>query len=309
MNKEQYANMLKDICETHKQGGDVSACIAKYNERYKYVYIYNDSIFKLLFGTPENEPIAVDFLNAVLHLYGSDCIEHLTFVNPAVPAAFNKNITSDIVVADQSLDRIVLEVQHIEDETFKGRLVFYTAKHTVANLVRGQGYHLHSLNLIGLQMFNAFPESKNYLHMVRLKNQENEVFYKKQTITLVEVPKFLKGDYGADNSRFAQWLRVIDGLNEENPTTVQDGSLFALLQEKAKLSIFTEDFLVSEAMKMSDHDYELYVEKKHARAEGLAEGRAEGRAEGAEDKGRKMAEFLRSKGISEDLIAEALAQK
>ncbi len=33
-------------------------------------------------------------------------------------------------------------------------------------------------------------------------------------------------------------------------------------------------------MRMSDHDYELYVEKKKARAEGLAEGHAEGRAEG-----------------------------
>jgi predicted transposase YdaD len=33
-------------------------------------------------------------------------------------------------------------------------------------------------------------------------------------------------------------------------------------------------------MKMSDHNYELYVEKKNARAEGLAEGRAEGRVEG-----------------------------
>ena len=31
---------------------------------------------------------------------------------------------------------------------------------------------------------------------------------------------------------------------------------------------------------MSDHNYELYVEKKNARAEGLAEGRAEGRVEG-----------------------------
>ena len=31
---------------------------------------------------------------------------------------------------------------------------------------------------------------------------------------------------------------------------------------------------------MSDHNYELYVEKKNARAEGLAEGRVEGRAEG-----------------------------
>ncbi|MBS7271735.1 MAG: hypothetical protein KIG97_05070, partial [Fibrobacter sp.] len=45
---------------------------------------------------------------------------------------------------------------------------------------------------------------------------------------------------------------------------------------KAELSKFTEEFLVSEAMKMSDREYELYVEKKHARAEGLEEGRAEG---------------------------------
>ena len=36
-------------------------------------------------------------------------------------------------------------------------------------------------------------------------------------------------------------------------------------------------------MKMSDHNYELYVEKKNARAEGLAEGRAEGRVEGRDD--------------------------
>jgi len=52
---------------------------------------------------------------------------------------------------------------------------------------------------------------------------------------------------------------------------------------------------------MSDREYELYVEKKHARAEGLeegraegreegrAEGRAEGRTEGADAKAREMA--------------------
>ena len=73
--------------------------------------------------------------------------------------------------------------------------------------------------------------------------------------------------------------------------------ILALLHEKAKLCIFTEEFLVSEAKIMSDRNYEMYVEKKHARAEGLAEGRAE------------MAEFLRSKGVSESIIAEALAAK
>ncbi|WP_295057058.1 hypothetical protein [uncultured Fibrobacter sp.] len=54
-------------------------------------------------------------------------------------------------------------------------------------------------------------------------------------------------------------------------------------------------------MKTSDHEYELYVEKKHARAEDHAEGVVEGR--------QQMADFLRAKGISEEIISEALAQK
>ena len=291
MNKGQYAGMLKEIFEIHKQGGDVSACIAKYQERYKYVYIYNDAVIKLLLGVPENEPIAVDFFNAALHLYGSDCIEHLTFVNTELPGAFTKGTVSDIVAEDQRTDRIVLEVQHIDDEAFNGRLVYYTSKHTVAGLSKGQFYNLKSLNLISLQMFVGFPEWKNYLHTIRLKNQDNEIFYKKQTITLVEVPKFLKGGFESDNSRFAQWLRVFDGLNNECPVPVPEGSQYALLQKKAELSKFTEEFLVSEAKKMSDREYELYVEKKHARAEGLAEGRAEGRAEGlAEGRAEGIAE-------------------
>ncbi len=90
---------------------------------------------------------------------------------------------------------------------------------------------------------------------------------------------------------------MIDGLNNENPVPVPEGSLFARLQEKAKLSIFTEEFLVSEAMNMSDRVYEMYVEKKHARAEGLAEGRAEGRAEAID--------ILESLGAPADLIEKA----
>ena len=68
----------------------------------------------------------------------------------------------------------------------------------------------------------------------------------------------------------AQWLRVIDGLNNERPVPVPEGSMFAHLHEKAKLSIFTEEFLVFEAKNMGDRNYEMYVEKKRSRAEGEA---------------------------------------
>ena len=262
--------MLADINETHKAGRDTSACIARYRKQYKFAYIYNDTIFKLLFGNPENERMTVDFLNAVLNLCGSDCIDSLSFVNPAVPGAFSKDIVSDVVAMDQGMDRIVLEVQHVNDGTYSDRLVFYTAKHTVASRIKGDDYKLRNLNIVSLQMFSGFPESSNYRHHVRLKNQENEEFYKKQTITLVEIPKFLKGNYHSDNSMLAQWLRVIDGLNNERPVPVPEGSMFAHLHEKAKLSIFTEEFLVFEAKNMGDRNYEMYVEKKRSRAEGEA---------------------------------------
>lgn len=111
-------------------------------------------------------------------------------------------------------------------------------------------------------------------------------------------------DYDFDKCRIAQWLRVIDGLNKEKPVPVPEGSIFARLQERAKLSIFTEEFLVSEAMNMSDRQYEMYVEKKQARAEGLAEGRAEGRAEGHTD----VLSVLKDMGLTPEQIAEAKAR-
>lgn len=313
MNREQYAKMLRTISEVHKVGGDIHKCIMEYREKYKYVYIYNDSIFKMLFGNPENMRMTASFLNAILKLDGGDCIDNLTFVNPAVNGAFVKTTTSDIVAENQRLERIVLEVQHVEDETYSDRLVFYTAKHTIASKPRGDSYWLRDLNLISLQMFNGFPNSKNYRHSIRLKNQENEEFFKKQTVTLVEIPKFLKGDYASDESLLAQWLRAIEGLNNETPIAVPEDSMLALLQRKAELSIFTEEFLVSEAKAMSDRQYELYVEKKHARKEGLeegraagrvegrAEGRAEGLTEGANTKAREMAKkmLLKNKPIEE----------
>ena len=308
MTKEQYAKMLRDICEIHKTGGDTRACIAKYTEHYKYVYVYNDDIFKVLLGNPANEAVTVDFLNAVLKLDGADCIDHVTFANPVSPEAFAKTSTSDIVADDQHKDRIVLEVQHVNGKSYADRLVLYAAKHVVAGRVKGEDYCLRNLNLISLQMFNGFPRSGNYRHSIRLKNQENEVFYEKQTITLVEIPKFLKGNFTKDNSRLALWLRFFESLNDETVGNAVVDPMFRLLQERAKLSTFTNEFLVSEAMKMGDHNYELYVEKARAREEGLSEGRAEGRAkgraEGRAEARREMAKGLRDAGVSISLISK-----
>ena len=58
------------------------------------------------------------------------------------------------------------------------------------------------------------------------------------------------------------------------------------------MCIFTEEFLVSEAMNMSDRNYELYVERKNARAEGVA----------------NTIDVFRDLGVPPEKIAEAKAR-
>lgn len=194
MNRQQYAEMLRHINQVRVERGNTNACIAEYIKRYKYVYVYNDSIFKKIFGNPENEKISCAFLNAVLKLDGPDCITKLNFVDPSVPGGpFVKTITSDLVANDQREDRIVIEVQHRYDSTFKDRLVFYAARHTSQNRIPGDSYCLRNLNFIALQMFDTFPASPKYRHTVQLKNQDNEVFFEKETLTIVEIEKILQG--------------------------------------------------------------------------------------------------------------------
>ena len=56
---------------------------------------------------------------------------------------------------------------------------------------------------------------------------------------------------------------------------------------------------------MSHRLYEMYVEKKHARAEGLAEGRAVGRAIGRTEGRAEAIDILESLGAPADLIEKA----
>ena len=295
MNREQYAKMMQDIHETRIAGGDVAACIAKYREMYKYVYVYNDSCFKKIFGAIENRGLAASFLNAILNLEGPRCIGKMDFIDPSVPGGpFVKSVTSDLVAEDPDKNRIVIEVQHKGNSTFKDRLVFYTACHTLQSKVPGDTFTLRHVDYIALQMFDAYSDSDDYKHVVQLKDQHNVLYHGKNVLTIVEIEKFLNGNYDTDDSRLAEWLRAIDLVNNEFEGETRNPYLVDL-QNAAKLSNFDMDYLLTEAKIMSDHAYELSVERDEAHLEGLAEGRAEGRAEGiAEGRAEGIAEAKRS---------------
>ena len=64
-------------------------------------------------------------------------------------------------------------------------------------------------------MFDTWPDSQNYRHSIQLRNQDNEGFFKKQNLILVEIKKFLRKGYKFDETPLALWLRTIDMINNE----------------------------------------------------------------------------------------------
>ena len=242
MNREQYAEMLRTISEVHKAGGDIHKCIMEYREKYKYVYIYNDSIFKMLFGNPANMRMTASFLNAILKLDGGDCIDNLTFVNPAENCDLTIIKTSGDAIEKTRLERIELRVQHDERDFFKKSLVFFTdRKETSTNLYK-DSFWSSNFSLINSS------DSENYRHCLLFESDETKSLQLKQNIIFIDILKFFKGRYATDESRLAQWLRVIESLNNETPLAIIEDFPFFQLQKNAELGNFNDDFLLKEAL-------------------------------------------------------------
>ncbi|WP_295685596.1 PD-(D/E)XK nuclease family transposase, partial [uncultured Fibrobacter sp.] len=239
MIREEFAEFLKELRKINDNGGDVDAFVKKYE--HKNVYFYNDGCIKKILASEKNIMLTTDLVNAALGLIGSDRIENPKLVNPFIPGELGyRSVEPDILLTndrdgDSIRDRISIEVQHEEKRLFRDRLVFYIARLTSNMARKGNEPQLENLNVVNFQFFDAFPKSANYRHTVQLRNQEMQVYFDKQTVTLIEVEKFFKDAqrFVGDSSRLAQWLRAIDTLNRDaNFSEFANDPIFRLLQNE-----------------------------------------------------------------------------
>jgi predicted transposase/invertase (TIGR01784 family) len=298
MIREEFAEFLKKLKENDKKRQDIDAFIKNYEHRN--VYFYNDGCIKKILASEKNMILTTDLVNAALNLIGSDRINNPKLVNPFIPGELGyHSIETDIQLTndrdkDTPRDRISIEVQHESNDFYKDRLVLYVARLTSNMVKKGSPYQLENLHMISFQFFNAFKESPNYRHTVQLRNQEQQVYFDKQTITLIEVAKFFKKskDFASDNCRLAQWLRAIDTLNREDDfSEFANDPVFKVLQNEVKLCNFSSRYLMT--IDMSDFDYNVAQYKK---AKEIAK-----KMRDANEPIQKVAEFT---GLSEKIIRE-----
>ena len=292
MTREEFAVFQHKLKNADDNGLNLDAIVKEYEHRN--VYFYNDGCIKKILASEKNLLLTTDLLNAALNLVGSDRIENPKLVNPYIPGELGyRSVEPDLLLTNdrgESIprDRISIDVQHENnDSLFNDRLVLYVARLTSSMEKAGKFTRLENLHVVSFQFFDAFKGSPNYRHKVQLRNQEQRVYFERQTVTLIEVNKFLKQKekFEGDNSRIAQWLRAIDTLNREADfSEFATDPVFKVLQNEVKLCNFSARYMISTMMRD--------VEK------------ASWEYSGGLKKAREIAKKMRDKGVDISIIKE-----
>lgn len=103
-------------------------------------------------------------------------------------------------------------MQKAEQEFFADRMVFYSTFPIQEQAPKGKwSYELKAVYCIGILDFKlADIKNKNYVNVMKIKNQENEIFYNKYTLITIEMTKFNKKEKSI-KIWLDKWFAVLKG--------------------------------------------------------------------------------------------------
>ena len=304
-----------------------------------------DPAFKEFF---DSEAALKDFLDGVLGLKGDDKIKTLRF-RFEEPVEFRlperKKVVFDIFATTGTGRFLNVEMQRMEHDFFIDRTILYKAfllikgkkemehspefKSLPADMQRRRRYQLPETVSIWICDFDLPHAEGEYrdewalYSRISLKGGNARPLSEKNKYIFLSIPNFTKS---ADevNGAVDVWLYLLNHARDGVELPDFGSGVVEEALERIRVDNAADELLsVQEKAMAHEEDYEIMLagakiraqEEGRAkglaegRAEGLSQGRAEGRAEGRAQGRAEMAEFLRSKGVSEAIIAEALAAK
>ena len=264
----------------------------------KYVNPYTDFGFKKIFGEEASKPLLIDFLNAVLPEQNK--IIDLTFKNTEQLGLteLDRKAVYDIYCENDKGERFIVELQKAKQNYFKERTIYYSTFPIREQAEKGEwNYSLKAVYCIGILDFTfddyeSEPERNEVVHTIKLKNQNNKVFYDKLTFIYLEMPNFSKAEEQL-NSRLDKWLYFIKNLEDfQNIPTIFNDEVFEQAFEKAELANFGQTDLDK-----YENSLKVYRDLKGVIDTAFDDGKVEGKIETAKQ--------LKALGVAVDIITKS----
>ena len=280
----------------------------------KFINPFTDFGFKKIFGEEASKPLLLDFLNALLP--ESDKIVDLTFKNNEQLGEIdaNRRAVYDIYCENEKGEKFIVELQKAKQNYFRERTLYYATFPIREQAEKGfWDFNMKAVYCIGILDFTFDnqkfdPETSEFKHTIKLKNQNGKTFYEKLTFIYFEMPNFHKGETELE-TRLDKWLYFIKYLEDFQtiPQSIAD-EVFKQAFEKAELANLG-------AVEMDNYEKSLKIFRDlngafdTAFSDGKSEGKIEGKLEGKieiakslKDMGVLTATIIASTGLTKEEI-------
>jgi len=275
----------------------------------------NDIIFKIVFGSPQNEALLRSLLNAVLGLSGEEEIVELTLLGRDITKAYlaEKGAILDVRARDGLGRQYNIEVQLREQPAYIERSLFYLSKLYSEQIERGGDYtQLTRTVAISILDFTLFPQVQSLHTRFRFREPEHGLELSDiLEIHYIELSKFRRDqplvtllEKWLHALKFAEYYGV--GL-EELPESIQAEEEIVMAFDAMNNAYATDDVreLIEGRLRA---EWDENTRLKHAltkgEAIGLAKGEAVGLAKGKATTNAENARKMADRGIDAETIFE-----
>ena len=268
----------------------------------KFINPFTDFGFKKIFGEEASKPLLLDFLNSLLP--ESDKIVDLTFKNNEQlgETDANRRAVYDIYCENEKGEKFIVELQKAKQNYFRERTLYYATFPIREQAEKGfWDFNMKAVYCIGILDFTfdnqkLDPESNEFKHTIKLKNQNGKTFYEKLTFIYFEMPNFHKGETELE-TRLDKWLYFIKHLEDFQtiPLSIKD-EVFNQAFEKAELANLG-------SIEMDNYEKSLKIFRDLNGAfdtafdDGKLEGKIEGKIEGKLEGKIEIAKSLKDMGV------------
>lgn len=270
----------------------------------RYLSPFTDFGFKKLFGEEASKDLLIDFLNQFLPEHHR--IQTLSFRNAEQMGIteLDRKAIFDIYCENQNGEKFIVELQKAKQNFFKDRTVYYSTFPIKEQGEKGEWvFELKAVYCIGILdfVFDESEEKGEYLHTVKLKDQNNKVFYDKLTFIYLEMPNFNKNENELLDKK-DKWLYFLKNLETlDHIPAILGETVFDRAFQKAELAKLdtNEMFKYEQSLKIY-RDLNNVID--YARFEGKEEGIVKGREEGIQQRNIEVARDLKKNNISIEII-------
>ena len=283
--------------------------------------------FKFLFGREENKDLLMDFINQLLE--PEVRIREIRYLNTElIPDAPDlKRCVVDVLATDEEENRYLIEMQNVEKQDIRQRLVYYACRLVDQMGRRSSDWQYGQIKKVyAICLMNFNYERRPVLRSdFQLRSADgNRTFSDLLTIIPLQIPCIRATSPSEYRKSYEFWLYLLESLSNGMKTKQQlldEVNGFQHISEETK-ELFRKVINTVEAELPAEQrrDYELALIQyqdtieeyrtaidrgiDQGRKEGREEGREEGRKEGREEMQIEAAKAMKSKGIDMDTISE-----